>query len=81
MPFLAQKHCSRGGEHKSVNNDSNITCNSDPVKRWSKSETDSAKTHKISPELAEIIEVWPELPEHIKQTIRTLITITAKKSQ
>jgi len=35
----------------------------------------------MPPELAEIVTVWPGLPEHIKQTIRTLVTITTKKSQ
>ncbi len=72
----------RGAELKSVNNDSNITCNSNPVKRWPKSGTDSAKTHKISPELEGIIKVWSELPEHVKKTIWTLVSVMRKeKSQ
>jgi hypothetical protein len=33
-------------------------------------------------ELAEIIEVWSDLPEHIKKTICTLVSVTRKeKSQ
>ncbi len=39
----------RGGEHNSVNNDSNITYHSNTVKKWPESGTDSAKTHKIRP--------------------------------
>jgi hypothetical protein len=38
-------------------------------------------TSKLSPDLAELVTIWPGLPEHIKQTIRTLITVTTKKSQ
>ena len=76
----------RGDERNSVNNDSNITYNSDPVKRWPESGPDSAKTPKISnqtdSDLVKIIEVWCELPEHIKQTIRTIVAVTNKeKSQ
>jgi hypothetical protein len=63
----------RGVEHNFTNNDSNITYNPDPVKRWPESGTDSAKTPKISPELEQIITAWPELPEDIKQAIKALV--------
>ena len=51
---LRQKIPPRGGEHNSANNDSKITYNSTPVKRWPESGTDSAKTPKISPELQQV---------------------------
>jgi len=39
-------------------------------------------TLELSPDLAELVTVWPGLPEHIKQTIRTLVAVTTKeKSQ
>ena len=69
----------RGGEHNSLNNDSKVTYNSDPVKGWPESGTDSAKTPKISPELQQIIDHWGSLPEHIKQTIKTLAGLTESK--
>ena len=71
----------RGVEHNSINNHSNITYNSTPVKRWPESGTDSAKTPKISPELQQIIAAWPELPEHIKSTIKTLVESFREKKQ
>ena len=78
-PFWLKNTTPRGAELKSVNNDSNITCNSNPVKRWPKSGTDSAKTPKISSELEGIIKIWPELPEHVKKTICTLVSVTRKE--
>jgi len=69
----------RGGEHNSVNNDSNIAYNSTPVKRWPESGTDSAKTPKISPELQQIIDHWNSLPEHIKAAIKALIQTHSKE--
>ena len=36
--------------------------------------TDSAKTHKISPELEEIVKVWPALPKHIKAAVKALVS-------
>ena len=67
-----------GGEHKSTNNDSKITYNFTPVKRWPESGTDSAKTGQnqvksMPAGLAEIIRVWSKLPKHIKQAIMALI--------
>ncbi len=103
--FVAQ-NTPRGIEHNSTNNDSNITYNSNPVKRWPESGTDSAKTPKIRPEsqqvsnskntrkqakgqvpelpddLADIVEVWSTLPEHVRQAIVTLVasvTVTARE--
>jgi len=35
----------------------------------------------ISSELAEIVEVWPELPEHIRQTIKTLVSSVTATSE
>ena len=71
----------RGLEHDFVNNNSKRTCSSDPVKRWPKSGTDSAKTPKISSELEQIIKVWPSLPEHIKQAIKALIQTNIKQEK
>ena len=71
----------KGGEHNSLNNDSKITYNSTPVKRWPKSGTDSAKQPKISPELKQIIKVWPTLPEHIKAAIKALIETNCSKGK
>jgi hypothetical protein len=59
----------RGLEHKSVKNDSNITYNSVPAKGWPKSGPDPAKGTNFSSELQEIIDLWPSLPETIKQQI------------
>ena len=73
LRFRLKNTTPRGGEHKSVNNDSNITCNSKPVKRWPESGADSAKTPKISLELEEIIRVWPALPEQIKAAVKALV--------
>jgi len=68
---IDNKKYPRGAEHNSTSNDSNITYNSTPVKRWPESGTDSAKTPKISPELEQIIKVWPEAaglwPERVEQ--------------
>ena len=44
----------RGDEHNSTNNASNITYNSNPVKRWPESGTDPAKAPKIRPELQQV---------------------------
>ena len=33
----------------------------------------------IPSELVEIIEAWNELPQHVKQTIRTLVSVTSKE--
>ena len=63
----------RGLEHNSTNNDSNVTYNSNPVKRWPESGTDPAKAPKISPELQQIIDHWDSLPEHIKAAIKALV--------
>jgi len=42
----------------------------------------SQDNSEISKELAKIIDAWPSIPEHVKQTIRTLAAVTAKeKSQ
>ena len=71
----------RGDEHNSANNDSNITYNSTPVKRWPESGTDSAKTPKISPELEQIVSAWPELPEHIKVAIKALVQTRSKEAE
>jgi hypothetical protein len=72
-------------ELNSVTPHSNNTYDSGPAKRWPKSGTDSAKTPKTSTQtdsdLAKIIEVWDELPEHIKITIRTLVSVTDKQKR
>ena len=69
----------RGDEHNSVSNDSNKTYNSDPVKKWPESGTDSAKTPKISPELQQIIDYWDSLPEHIKAAVKALVNTSIKQ--
>jgi len=35
--------------------------------------TPESQFEKLPPDLAEIVAVWPELPEHIRQTIKALI--------
>ena len=47
-----------------------------------KSESTQKLTHNTvtnpPQDLTEIISLWPELPDHIKQTIKTLITASVK---
>jgi hypothetical protein len=38
-------------------------------------------TKKIPADLAEIVAVWPELPEHIKAAIKALIHTHAKETE
>jgi hypothetical protein len=33
------------------------------------------------PDLAQVVERWPDLPEHIKQTIKTLVETASKKER
>jgi hypothetical protein len=44
----------------------NVNCKSEEVHN-------PVHNPEISPELQQIITAWPELPEHIKQTIKTLV--------
>ncbi|MHC5073441.1 MAG: hypothetical protein ACYTFE_01290 [Planctomycetota bacterium] len=44
-------------------------------------ENTQKSTKNLPPELTEIIEVWPDLPEHIKQTIKTLIETYKRKEK
>ena len=67
-----------GGERNPLKGDGNITYESDPVKRWPKSGTDSAKTSKsgnkeLPADFAEIVAVWSSLPEYIKAAIKAMI--------
>ncbi len=75
-----------------VRNDKNITpeetkaCESakEPLtlKRTPKRKKEKFNTSELSPDLAELVAIWPGLPEHIKQTIRTIVAVTIKeKSQ
>ena len=71
----------RGTELKDVNTDTPSTYNKQPIKRWPESGTESA-TIIISNELAEIVDAWGDLPDHIKQTIQTLInSVTGRIGQ
>ncbi|MFC1633568.1 hypothetical protein ACFL5Z_01890 [Planctomycetota bacterium] len=38
-------------------------------------------TSELSPDLAEIVTVWPELPEHIKAAIKALIQTHIKEKK
>ena len=38
-------------------------------------------TSELPPDLAEIVMVWPELPEHIKAAIKTLVETCAKETE
>jgi len=38
-------------------------------------------TSELPAELSEIVQVWPELPEHIKATIRALVQTHNDKSE
>lgn len=66
-----------GQEEQSVSKANPITCEN----QENCFATCSAILMQKDPDLTSVIKAWPELPEHIKQTIRTLITITTKKSQ
>lgn len=59
----------RGLEQDSLKGDGNITYESDPVKGWPESGTDS----DFCPELAEIIDRWECLPDAVKQSIIELV--------
>ena len=63
----------RGPEFKDINTDTPSTYNKQPIKRWPESGTESA-TIIIPSELAEIVDAWGDLPDHIRQTIQTLVS-------
>ncbi len=44
-----------------------------------KSKKPENQAQELPPELAEIVSVWPELPEHIKQAIKALIQTHIKQ--
>ena len=76
-PFSTKKTRSiivpRGTELKDVNTDTPSTYSKQPIRKWPGSGTESA-TIIIPNELAEIVDAWGDLPDHIRQTIKTLIS-------
>ena len=43
------------------------------------SKTPENQVDSLPPDLTEIITVWADLPEHIRQTIKTLVSVAVKK--
>ena len=51
------------------------------LKRTPKRKKEKFNTSELPPDLAELVTVWSELPEHIKQTIRTIVAVTVKEKR
>ncbi len=60
-----------------------LTDTEKPCLQTSLQRAESEQNSNFNPpaDLEEIIEAWNDLPEHVKQTIRTLVTVTAKEKQ
>ncbi len=67
-----------GQEHQDVSDDKTKACDS----KENCFATCSAILLQKDPDLTSVIKAWPELPEHVKKTICTLVSVTCKeKSQ
>lgn len=62
-----------GLEQKQVTTENNKTYENRSDHRWPESGTDSEKSSQICSDLQKIIDRWGDLPEHIQQTILSIV--------